>query len=62
MKLSSFRPDVADAAMLAVVLMWAANNILIKGAQSPHTCAVFARRSIAAKGAPQCRVSAAPIR
>ena len=30
MKLSSFRPDVADAAMLAVVLMWAANNILIK--------------------------------
>jgi drug/metabolite transporter (DMT)-like permease len=26
----SFRLDVADAAMLAVVLMWAANNILIK--------------------------------
>ena len=30
MKLPSFRPDAADAAMLAVVLMWAANNILIK--------------------------------
>ena len=26
----TFRPDVADGAMLAVVLMWAANNILIK--------------------------------
>ena len=30
MKRPTFRPDVADGAMLAVVLMWAANNILIK--------------------------------
>jgi len=30
MKLSSLRPDIADGAMLAVVLMWAANTILIK--------------------------------
>lgn len=30
MKLPFFRLDAADAAMLAVVLMWAANNILIK--------------------------------
>jgi drug/metabolite transporter (DMT)-like permease len=30
MKLPVFRPDVADAAMLSVVLLWAANNILIK--------------------------------
>jgi drug/metabolite transporter (DMT)-like permease len=30
MKFSPFRLDAADVAMLAVVLMWAANNILIK--------------------------------
>ena len=30
MKLPAFSPDAADGAMIAVVLMWAANNIFIK--------------------------------